>query len=77
MNFLKDNRGLANIMFIIVILVIVGVGVILRHRMGIIMNWVKSSRDAPIIALFSGILIFVLIMTGPTLWHDWKERRFN
>ena len=27
------------------------------------------------IMLLTGVVIFVLFFTGPTIWYDWKENR--
>ncbi|HID87704.1 MAG TPA: hypothetical protein EYP55_10065 [Anaerolineae bacterium] len=76
--FLKDKEGpelvewaVASVMIGALLIAVI----MIVQNLEAILGWAKTSRDAPIIALWTGILIFVLIMTGPTLWRDWQEER--
>ena len=43
-----------------------------------ILNWLNAifgSQGLPIVFLLGGLLVFIYVMIGPTLWWDWQERR--
>jgi len=45
---------------------------------GALIAWLNSvfgSTEAPVAVLLLGIVAFVVIASGPTLWSDWRDRR--
>jgi len=48
--------------------------------MDTLIGWLNSifgSTGAPVAVLLFGIVIFVVIVSGPTLWSDWHDRRLR
>lgn len=46
--------------------------------MATLIGWLNSvfgSTGAPVAVLLLGIVTFVVIASGPTLWSDWRNRR--
>ncbi len=43
-----------------------------------IWNWLNAifgPQGVPIVLLLTGVLVFVYVLIGPTLWRDWQERK--